>query len=194
MAELIIQDSPDQRIKRHQRIHDDFNLIVLPVISVLSAIFLLTGQCYTWFSLASYLYFLVDFVWILLIPASVRTPTALRIHHAVVLGLLSFPLFSPRYRWHFAADMIIEFNSWFIIARRRFPGTATKLMFYASWILIRLIWYPYLIVVFFRDTHAAGGSLLYLAPLFQTILSGMNYYWTLQLLCKPRQKALRKEE
>ncbi len=63
-------------------------------------------------------------------------------------------------------------------------------LFYASWVLLRLVWYPYLAYDFFQRYLAKSAELqtLYnpyvLGPIFQLALVGLNVHWTLSLLIR----------
>jgi hypothetical protein len=79
-----------------------------------------TGDWFDVFFAATVLYFLVDLLWILLVPASVKSPATIIQHHIATLLYISIPYIRPECRWCMGACMIVELNTWFLIARRVF--------------------------------------------------------------------------
>ena len=86
--------------------------------------------------------------------------------------------------------MLVEINTWLLIARRTLGGKALEVGFYVSWVLLRNIFYPYLIWAFYQEwkveTALAGTpwNWILVTPICQAFLTGLNYHWTLQLLVK----------
>ena len=93
--------------------------------------------------------------------------------------------------------MTVEVNTWLLIARRVIGGRAIELAFYATWIGLRNLYYPYLIWAFYnewRTESALCGSPwnpILVTPICQACLSGLNYHWTLQLVMKLARPAKR---
>merc|ERR1711862_641115 len=110
--------------------------------------------------------------------------------------------------------MIVEVNTWFLIARRTFnkqgdkpfsPGVPVRKSiclciistgFYITWFAIRLIFYPYLLFVIIKEWwlySARVGTMLNLiavTPAIQVILIYLNVKWTVDLIwskCKGRE-------
>ncbi len=88
--------------------------------------------------------------------------------------------------------MAVEANTWLLIAKRHVKTVVLEVLFYASWVGLRLILYPYLIPIYWKsylEDSAEFGTYLnvvLLAPLLQTYLTGLNFWWTIQA-CPPRQ-------
>ena len=155
--------------------HDFFNLIVLIPVVALNVInwnweMMLsmpsksawTGDFFDLFFGVTFLYFVVDLLWILLIPSCVKSPATIIQHHVATMLYIMIPYFVPAYRWCMGACMIVEVNTWFLIARRVFNKQGfppwvidlsfvsirvklISLFFYVTWIAIRCILYPYLL-------------------------------------------------
>lgn len=91
--------------------------------------------------------------------------------------------------------MLVEINTWLLIVKRHVKAPLLELLFYASWVLLRLVLYPYLIPVYCRmyiEDSALFGThfnVLLLAPVLQTYLTGLNFWWTITML---RQLAARR--
>jgi hypothetical protein len=164
--------------------HDFFNLIVLiPVVALnvmnwnwdmilampknISVANAWTGDFFHSFFSATLLYFVVDLLWIMIIPHCVKSPSTIIQHHTATMLYILIPYFRPEYRWCMGACMIVEINTWFLIARRVFNKQGfppwiidlsfvsiriklISLFFYVTWIGIRCILYPYLLGPFVR--------------------------------------------
>ncbi len=69
------------------------------------------------------------------------------------------------------------------IARRTFKARFLDTAFYASWVGLRLLWFPYLVGVFVRETRISSRErghldrVLAAGTFMQAYLTGMNYYW-----------------
>ena len=160
--------------------HDFFNLIVLIPVVALNVInwnweMILsmpknksvadawTGDFFDLFFGVTFLYFVVDLLWILLIPSCVKSPSTIIQHHVATMLYIMIPYFVPDYRWCMGACMIVEVNTWFLIARRvfnkqgfspwiidlSFVSIRVKLIsicFYVTWISIRCFLYPILMI------------------------------------------------
>jgi hypothetical protein len=113
-------------------------------------------------------YFIVDLLWIAVNPICVKSPTTILQHHLAVLVYIMIPYFRPEVRWCMGACMTVEVNTWFLIARRVFnkqgfpPWTTLhmgwlsirvkliSICFYVTWISVRCILYPALIIPFYQ--------------------------------------------
>lgn len=85
---------------------------------------------------------------------------------------------------------LLQVNTWILIARRVMPSRLLDILFYATWVMIRNIFFPYLIwdvsVEYIRAVHEAGTILhpIIFAPIMQIALTGLNYQWTFALMRK----------
>jgi hypothetical protein len=200
--------------------HDFFNLMVLVPVIALNALNwnwdrliahplripeAWTGEWFDAFFYATLVYFVIDLVWILVLPQSVRSPATIIQHHIATLVYILIPHYYQEMRWCMGACMTVEFNTWFLIARRvfnkqGFPPWILRLsfvsirvkvisiLFYATWISIRCILYPYLLPLFYQTwmTHAQQvGSyftLMVLAVPLHSIFCLLNLKWSYELL------------
>jgi hypothetical protein len=165
-----------------------------------------TGEWFSLFFGVTTLYFCTDLIWILLVPTCVRSPATIIQHHIATLVYLLVPYSEPQVQWAMGACMSVEINTWFLIARRVFnkqgfspwviglpPFVSIRvklisIFFYLTWISIRCILYPYLLVAFFDEWQSysmqAGTSLNVIAivvPL-HAIFCLLNAKWTYDLI------------
>lgn len=125
-----------------------------------------TGDWFDMFWFATALYFIVDLIWIVLVPHCVKSPTTIIQHHLATMAYILIPYYCPTIRWGMGACMSVEINTWFLIARRvlnkqgippwtidlSFMSIRVKLIsicFYVTWIAIRCILYPMLVGPFY---------------------------------------------
>jgi hypothetical protein len=89
----------------------------------------------------------------------------------------------------------MQVNTWILIARRVLPSRLLDILFYVTWVLIRNIFFPYLIwdvsMEYMRAVREAGTFFhpILFAPLMQMALTGLNYQWTFALLRKVMRPA-----
>ena len=149
----------------HKR-HDNFNLASIPLV-------IATNFCYLGVVLYNAVehrnlqsdenllyvimfwtfnvYMAIDILWLILVPRSVHSPVMIILHHIVsLLGWIA-PHFDHNMRPWAAAAVTVELNTFFLIARRNFPPKfILDLGFVFTWILLRLVVYPYLAVGFYQ--------------------------------------------
>jgi hypothetical protein len=172
------------------RLHDWFNLAVLAVLNAENFFYLATGRGFGVFYTSAMVYFLLDTLFVGVFPQSVKSPVVILAHHLCTSLYMLIPYHYPRYHWCMSHCMLVEVNTWLLIARRTIGGKAIELGFYASWILLRNLYYPYLIYAFFnewrRETALCGSALnpILVTPLMQAFLTGLNYKWTWELVSK----------
>jgi TLC domain len=211
--------------------HDFFNLIVLIPVTVLnvmnwnwdmlfaklsaaknlpSAMLALkaawTGDWFDLFFGITAGYFVIDVLWILIVPVCVKSPAVILQHHVAVLVFILIPYHHAAVRYCMGACMSVEVNTWFLIARRVFnkqgfpPWTifnsswlsirvkVISIFFYLTWISIRCVLYPALLVPFYqhwRDLSLKTGTwwniLLPAVPLHAAFCL-LNLKWTYELI------------
>jgi hypothetical protein len=202
--------------------HDFFNLVALLCLNLFNIlnwnwdeIFsatrntkieeLWTGEYFQLFFYVTLFYFVVDLLWVFVIPSCVKSPATILQHHVATLLYMLVPYYYEPARWCMGACMIVEINTWFLIARRvfnkqgfppwiidlSFVSIRVKLIsifFYVTWIAIRCILYPYLLWHFTlnwldlsRKTGTKINPLLVAVPL-QTCFCLLNLRWTYDLL------------
>ena len=119
------------------------------------------------------------------------------VHHAIVI--LYVLICAPVKPYMMGVCLTVEANTWLLIMRRMvnksghtfelagYKLKVTSILFYTTWILIRLIIYPSLIVPcygFWVDhTILTGHKLnrMILAPIFQCAFTAMNFKWSFDL-------------
>lgn len=176
--------------------HDYFNLVALVFIiattvlnydfDVFSLKISWTGD-YFWLNwVTTLVYFFVDLVWVAMVPICVKSPGVIIKHHIVAMLYLTAPVYWPEYRWFMGSILSVEVNTWFLIMRRVVFKTASPVppmvanfvsaMFYLTWILIRCIIYPGVLVTFFGLAAERIEA------------SGTYFHWP--MLCIPAHAAL----
>jgi len=206
-----------------QESHDFFNLIVLIPIVVLNAMnwnwdILLdpyskksvqqawTGEWFEWFWLATFLYFIIDLIWVMVLPTCVKSPGTIIKHHVATLLYIFLPYLLPHLQWAMGACMSVEANTWLLIARRVFNREGFQpwvislpplfsirvklisIFFYFTWITIRCILYPYLWVHFvdmYKEISKETGSNVnyeLIVVLLHTVFCILNFKWSYDLL------------
>lgn len=176
-----------------------------------------TGEWFTPFSAYTLSYFVVDLLWVLLIPTSVKSPATIVQHHIVSLIYLSTPIFYPEFRYAMGTGLSVEINTWLLIARRvlnkqrgslvlrfwnkestprcvidptafvLFKMKLVSFLFYVTWISIRLVVYPCLLVEIVKRYNELSAQLdsrfniwLLILPLHTSFVF-MNFKWSYDL-------------
>lgn len=219
-------------VPRHDKdlardIHDFFNLIFLVPIVLLnvlnwnwdalankffSDVALPLSKCWTgeyfyMFYYTTISYFVIDLMWVLVVPNAVRSTSTIVQHHIASLLYLMLPLYYENVRFLFGVCMSVELNTWFLIARRVFNkqgfpawtidlpfffSVKVKLIsisFYVTWIVIRCMIYPYVLVLFY-DMIRHGNRpedekiMLSIAACLHSIFCLLNARWTMDLINK----------
>jgi len=207
-------------------VHDWFNLVALVPVILLNFLnfscddlffcgipsgkatlqTLWTGQLWEAFWWTTFAYFSVDLLFVVSLPKCVRSPGVIIYHHMATILYIMVPKRHPKLCWLMGCCMVVEVNTWFLIARRSFnkrgdkpfaPGVAmgkslrlatVSTCFYISWFAIRIIFYPYLLTEIFivaYDHWVLIGTLVNLVsltPIIQFILMCMNFKWTFDLI------------
>lgn len=205
--------------------HDVFNLIALVPVVVFNCINWTCGEPATmcgvlagksvpemwdggffllfwWTTLG---YFIADILWVLILPHCVKSPKVILQHHVVTIAYIMIPFLYPQYGWLMGACMIVEVNTWLIIARRYFnrrglkafsPGVplitscrllAVSIPFYLTWFVIRLGVYPFLLLVlvseWYKRWQEVGSpfNILLITPAMQSVFIYLNLKWTVDL-------------
>jgi hypothetical protein len=144
------------------------------------------------------IYMLIDTIWIAFQPKCVlSSPMALIAHHIASFAFLSIPFFEEQFQWHGALNLFVEINTFFLILRRHAPPASSlyhvlDLCFYFSWISLRLVVFPIVVVFFcyeyvrFTRDHSDNNwyNIMLLAPILQLILTLLGFKWTYDLAAK----------
>jgi len=165
-----------------------------------------TGDYFNAFFYSTVAYFVTDLLWMVVAPHCVRSPMVIVQHHTATLLYICIPYQMPHVHWLMGACMCVEVNTWLLIARRVFnkqgfpPWTIVdmsflsirikmiSILFYVTWIAIRCLLYPYLMVpiwtLYQEHTKQVGthwNLLLVCFPL-HGIFCALNLKWTHDLL------------
>lgn len=165
-----------------------------------------TGEWFDVFWKLTAVYFIADLIWVCLIPNCVKSPSTIVKHHIVTLIYIYVPYHSAEYQWCMGACMSVEINTWFLIARRVFnkqgfppwkidlpPFISIRvklisILFYVSWISIRCVLYPYMLVIYAElyeeRTQRVGTKWnIMLVPFpLQAVFCVLNFSWTYNLM------------
>lgn len=208
-------------------VHDWFNLIFLVPLVVLdlmnwtcpdahavadifsgksTVIDLWTGNYWGLFWCSSFAYFVFDLAFVLIMPRCVRSPGVIVTHHVVTILYIMIPALYPEVAWLMGSCMMVEINTWFLIARRSFNKLGSKPFksgvsivkslrlvfiswsFYISWFVIRIFLYPYLLYIIVGVTQAMirrAGTCLHpviMCPVVHSSLICLNTKWTIDLV------------
>lgn len=211
-------DDNDER-----EMHDFFNLIALVPVVVLNIInwdwdILIdshrgnkamgkawTGQYFPLFYATTIAYFVADLIWVIQIPTCVKSPGVIIQHHIATLLYLVIPYMFPEEGWLMGACLIVEINTWLLIARRVFNKQGfgpwvidlslfsirvkvISILFYVTWISIRCILYPCILRVLWTlcyDQYNKQGvifnSRYAVALALHSIFCCLNFKWTFDL-------------
>jgi len=196
--------------------HDYFNLLVLPLVvytTLLNYDFrpLLELQSlqitwvgeYFWLNwLTTNLYFISDLLWVAIVPICVKSPGLIIKHHITAILYLTGPIFFPAYNWFIGCALSVEVNTWFLILRRvvykqggndkskKLSPIITEtvsILFYVTWVLIRCIVYPWVLMIFLQlavEIVVETRSLLHYPFIFiavHFVLCCLNLKWTYDL-------------
>jgi len=157
--------------------------------------------------LESMAYFVVDTIWICLVPGLVKSIWPMITHHiGAMLGML-IPLLIPEMRWLFGACLIEELNTLLLRIRRiHNPNKVVPfadgvslctsmriqlviVLFHVTWVGIRIIWYPVLMVLIvlqyiqYSDKQGAWINGFMLAPVIFSLFLYLNMMWSYELYC-----------
>eukprot|EP00574_Skeletonema_japonicum_P005599 CAMPEP_0201728024 /NCGR_PEP_ID=MMETSP0593-20130828/14517_1 /ASSEMBLY_ACC=CAM_ASM_000672 /TAXON_ID=267983 /ORGANISM="Skeletonema japonicum, Strain CCMP2506" /LENGTH=301 /DNA_ID=CAMNT_0048220005 /DNA_START=156 /DNA_END=1061 /DNA_ORIENTATION=- len=201
-------------------LHDFFNLIALVPVVVLNIInwdwdILIdsskslrqawTGQYFPLFFAATVGYFVADLIWVVQVPTCVKSPAVIVQHHLATLVYMLIPYMHPNETgWLMGACLIVEINTWLLIARRVFNKQGfgpwvidlslfsiriklISIFFYVTWISIRCFLYPaiwrMIFSLWYENGYEEGDHFVIFsfALGLHTIFCGLNFKWTFDL-------------
>jgi hypothetical protein len=194
------------------RVHDFFNVVALSILVTMNAGYLVqatdmnkigTDQIgsdhdHTAVSVLGTfaVYLIIDIIWIALVPKCVASsPVAILIHHIACLVLLAIPFVERQFMWHLSICLLVEINTLFLTLRRNLQQSTSlqvvcNAMFYISWILLRLVMLPILVVFFYFEYVRYSSSIrtFYNIAAFGVMgtafITAMSFKWTLDMLWK----------
>lgn len=205
--------------------HDFFNLIFLvPIIALnvlnwdwdklfrgihskegIPFVHCWTGEYFEVFFYTTLAYFIVDLVWVSVVPRAVKSPSTIIQHHIATILYLIIPFYVQSFRFLMGVCMSVEMNTWFLIARRVFnkqgfpPWTIDlpylfsvrvkliSIFFYITWVSIRCILYPYVLVVFYRMVERGmlrehEKMFMMVGACLHSVFCVLNARWTMDLI------------
>ena len=175
------------------RLHDLFNLSVLPIICASNFLYLLLREdFYLWAQFSIFtVYLMADSIWVLFRPLSVASPSTIIIHHTVCLiGWTIQHISDPSLSQWTSLGLLAEINAIFLIGRRYWGRTRViQTFFYSTWIFLRLMMFPFVLYRFvfkyfdYTITESNGsflntGLLVLLVMVFLNVLN-MKWSWDL---------------
>jgi hypothetical protein len=130
-----------------RNLHDAFNFATLPLAVLLVCIAVTPVWRSTfwqrrlaWFLLC---YMIVDGGWIAVQPSIVGSPGVLLSHHGVTILLLAHALRHSAHLHYVAWMSVVEANTLLLVLKRHLRHWCIEAAFFASWLLIRVVWFPY---------------------------------------------------
>jgi len=144
------------------RLHDNFNLIVLPVIALANLHHFLSicdfgsvdpvangfVETYAKINLATSkgsamwgstpiywmftLYMIVDIVWLLVLPQTVASPRTIVVHHLFALMGVYSGVLEQQFSWWCSLGLLVEINTVFLLLRRYY-GETYKILNFLFW-------------------------------------------------------------
>ena len=94
-----------------------------------------------------------------------------------------------------AVTLLVEVNTLFLTLKRNVPNSSfvfkvLNILFYFTWISLRLICFPILVVFFYQEwrrySKAIGTdfNFILLAPIFQFLITALSFKWTYDMVMK----------
>jgi len=162
-------------------------------------------------------YFVLDLLWVCIIPRCVKSPTTIIQHHIATLLYLLVPFLLPEFQCYMGVCMSVEVNTWFLIARRVFNkqgfepwminlpylfSVRVKLIsifFYITWVTTRCIIYPMMMIRYYelymmRFRKGSTINIMLMVAIIHSIFCILNARWTWDLCqSKIRQWKMKSE-
>lgn len=176
------------------RVHDYFNLAVLPVIVALTATALFNQPWNYPLAIVMFAYVAIDGLWIALQPHIVASPVSLLWHHVATLLIIAHALTWAPHTKYVSWMTTVEVNTFFLILKRHVAHPLFEFFFKATWLAIRIITFPCVAVYFtFFIGGTWGGGLLNLLRrvVVCSCVSGLailQLQWTWKAMIAPMLK------
>lgn len=184
--------------------HDWVNVVTLCLIFAMASASLWSGEDslgHTMVVVFTSTYLVCDIVWVTLQPAIVRTPGSIVAHHVVTLVVIYGTVENVTHRVNASRALLVEINTVLLTLRRRLGRPVwCEAAFYATWGLLRLVWFPILSVAMLASTFGFADQLrasmpacllvdvrspppikAYASISFAAVVV-LQYYWTFTLL------------
>ena len=193
-----LEGSADAKL---ELVHDQVNIVVFGVIFACAWSSMNDGWpghlATTYFSLG---YLVVDLGLAVGVPAMFKSPGPIIMHHLVTIALHLHPvLVEPAHAEYASMALLVELNTLVLTLRRLLDyPLVLEAVFWASWVLLRLVWFPclawgmmdsaytpdgeyYPIPKFLSKTPRVGVCPKKVAWLF-VALTGLQFYTTFVLV------------
>jgi hypothetical protein len=138
-------------------LHDYFNLVVIAILNVENMTYLATGKGFELFFTSAMVYFLLDTIFVGVYPQSVKSPVVILSHHICTALYMLIPYNYPHYQWCMAYCMLVEINTWLLIARRQLGGKLLEVCC-CCWAALLLLPCCYAYVIFAVQCSCHGLS------------------------------------
>eukprot|EP00747_Dinoflagellata_sp_TGD_P193670 gnl/TRDRNA2_/TRDRNA2_60139_c0_seq1.p1 gnl/TRDRNA2_/TRDRNA2_60139_c0~~gnl/TRDRNA2_/TRDRNA2_60139_c0_seq1.p1 ORF type:complete len:208 (+),score=27.67 gnl/TRDRNA2_/TRDRNA2_60139_c0_seq1:2-625(+) len=179
--------------KEAAALHDKINVFcITPIVGL--TIWSLAGggppvrKALTWSTLCYILYDIgYHFVVPNCQPSRFRLSTIL-FHHVVTAWLVAHPAIHPEQNTMTALSTIVEINTLVLTLQKCYKRQAYQIAFYATWVGMRLAWYPYLIYYYYLSITSWQGYKLapgyYMSQVVgtQIALCSLNFLWTAEVI------------
>lgn len=162
--------------------HDAANVPAIASLACLCACGLAGVVRATFVTQAFVAYILLDGAWIALAPRAVPSgASAVLLHHAVTMVLLTHALRRPERAMETCRNGLVEVNTLFLILRRRATRGSTahrawNLAYVATLVPVRFVWQPYLFARFVELTSGDDFAERFSALGAQAFLLGFNVW------------------
>lgn len=183
--------------------HEDFNLFAIPPLVVLTLLSLWarSPQVNKFLSFSTEGYIVVDTFYNLIVPHC--QPSAFRlwtivIHHLMTGWLTLHPCLYEENNDMTAWWTTVEINTLILTVNRKLKSAFLTKVFFATWAIMRLIWYPYLTYISHVRILGWGAAPCGYHHL-QIVLSGillcaLNWLWTFEVVTQRSKVAAPKEK
>lgn len=173
-----------------QRLHDYFNLGIIPGLIGLSVAGIRVPSWNAPLAICMFIYIALDGLWIAIQPHIVGSPSTLIGHHIATALICAHALANPLHTRYVSWLTIVEVNTFFLILKRHVEHPLFELAFKLSWLGIRVIWFPIVSVYFicFAGGWEAGLLNLIRRVLVCSCIGGLGFLqlqWTWSAVLAP---------
>ena len=171
-----------------KELHHIFNLTYIGLIALWSAFSWSKGQNgedLTTYVLFDSFYYVLDTFFIICRPEIVRSPISIIFHHIVSFGgAFGVAYHFPPLRYMLVELTLVDINTWFMILRQTLKKRyiIVESMFYISWVVIRMLYYPYLLFKSYKRAEEGGALVVILMMVM--FLNVLNFKWSHDLFKK----------
>ena len=167
-----------------KQVHNIFNIVYVGVIATMSTYswwMNLEGDDLYLLSVICVLYYFLDTAFIAIRPDSVNSTRSILLHHVFTFIFAVETYRLPSFRSFCVQYLLVDINTWFLMVRQMLKERylVIEVPFYVSWVLIRLVYYPYLMFKVWGRFHE---SLTFKGLAVLTIfLNILNFKWSIAL-------------